>query len=81
MIEVLPDRSLPGEVRNIQDRADIDASHIQKLLADSEASIKLNEDTNVRVGDIVDGQKASADLEKKHFAVSQLNGCRPMLKR
>jgi hypothetical protein len=60
------------QLRNIQDRVNIDASHIQKLLADSEASKKLSEDTNVRVGDIVDGQKASADLEQKHFAVSQL---------
>jgi hypothetical protein len=60
------------QLKNIQDRVNIDASHIQKLLEDSEASTKLSEDTNVRVGDIFDGQKASADLEQKHFTISQL---------
>jgi hypothetical protein len=60
------------QLGNIQDRVNIDASHIQKLLADSEASTKLSEDTNMRLGDIVDGQKVGADLEQKHFAVSQL---------
>ena len=60
------------QLKDIQDRVNIDAINIQKLLADSEASKELSGDTNVKVGDVLDGQKASADVEQKHFAVSQL---------
>ena len=59
--------SILKQLKDVQDRVDLDSSRIQKLVTDSEASMQLGEDTNVKVSDISDRLKTSEASNHQGF--------------